>query len=257
MSKRVETFAIDGPPRLVVRIPAGDVRIVEGESGRVVVRCRAPEQYLSRLSIEGSGNTVSIGWQGGFGRGPSVDVEIAVGAPPDVRARFGSADLQVQTPAAAVEAVGASGDVKARTVAGNLTVHLASGDLEVEAVDGAVEAVAASGDVRLARVAGRAQVKTASGDVLLGEVSGDCILHSASGDLLVSRFEGNRFESKSISGDLRLGLPPGRRYSLSLRSLSGDVGTDFPLAGGAGGAPASITATSISGSIRLTEAWPS
>jgi DUF4097 and DUF4098 domain-containing protein YvlB len=102
--------------------------------------------------------------------------------------------------------------------------------------------------------AGAVEVKVASGDVVLGTVGGDCTVRTASGRVKVSRFEGSRLEAKTISGDVLVGVPPGRRYSVALQTLSGEVGTDFPVSGEGEAAPARLTVTSISGDIRITAA---
>lgn len=255
MSERTERFEVAGSPRLVLRVPAGQARVVGGKPGEVVVRCRAGERDLARVVIEGGGDTVTVGLQGaGFGRGPSFDVEIAVGAAPEVRARFGSADLVLDTDVRSLEAAGASGDVTAGAVQGALSVRLASGDLAVELAEGRADVVTASGDIRLGRVAGVVDVKAASGDVALGVVGGDCTVRTASGRINVSRFDGGHFEAKTISGNVRVAVPSGRRYALSLQTLSGEVGTDFPVSEGVGGAPARIAVSSISGDIHVAAA---
>ena len=255
MSERMERFEIAGRPRLVLRIPAGEVRVVAGKSGEAVVRCRGDERHLSRVVIDRDGDTINVGPEGGaLGHWPSLDVEIAVGAAPDVRARFGSADVDLRTAVHSVEVGGASGDVVVGTVEGPLTVRLASGDLAAESVGGRVDVVTASGDVRVRQAGGPVEVKTASGDVTLGTVEGDCAARTASGRIAVARFGGGRFEAKTVSGSVRVGVPSGRRYSLSLQTLSGDMRTDFPVSGEAGGAPARIAVTSVSGDIRIAAA---
>jgi hypothetical protein len=252
MSEREERFEIAGPPRLVVRLPAGSVRLVAGRPGEVVVRCRGAERHLNRLRIEKEGEKVSIGpEEAGFGHWPSVDVEVAVGAPPEVRARFGSAELAAEIDIHSADVAGASGNVTAGVVAGTLTVRLASGDLEVGSVGGRAELATASGRVRLRRAGGPVEVKTASGDIILGEVAGDCAARTASGRVLVSRFDGSHLQAKTVSGDVRVGVPAGRRYALSLQTLSGDVSTEFPVSGEAAAAPARLVVTSVSGDIRI------
>jgi len=255
MSERTEIFQMAGVPRLVLRIPSGEARLLAGRPGEVVVHCRGDERHLGRLAIDRDGDTINIGPEGvGFGHWPALDLEIAVGRAPEVRARFGSADLAVRTGVRSLEVVGASGDVTVGTVEGPMTVRLASGDLEAESVGGRAEVVTASGRVRIRSVGGAAEVKAASGDVALGAVGGDCTVRTASGRVLVDRFEGSLFGAKSVSGDVRVGVPSGRRYSLSLQTLSGDVRTDFPVSGEGGTAPARIAITSVSGDIRIVAA---
>ena len=255
MSERTERFEIAGRPRLVLRVPTGEIRVVAGRPGEAVVRCRGGERHLSRIVIVREGDTINVGPEGGgLGHWPSLDVEVAVGAAPDVRARFGSTDVDLRTAVHSVEVGGASGDVQVGEVEDSLTVRLASGDLAAEAVGGRVDVVTASGDVRVRQAGGPVEVKTASGDIALGTVEGDCATRTASGQVAVAHFNGSRFEAKTMSGDVRIGVPSGRRYSLSLQTFSGDMRTDFPVSGEAGGAPSRIVVTSVSGDIRIAAA---
>lgn len=255
MSERRETFQMAGPARLVLRVPSGEVRLVAGPPGEVVVRCRGEERYLSRLAINRDGDTIDVGPEGsGFGHWSSLDVEIAVETAPAVRARFGSTDLTTRVGVSSLEVAGASGDVTVESIEGAMTVRLASGDLEVESVGGRADVVTASGRVRIKEVGGAADVKAASGDVLLGSVAGDATVRTASGRVTLSRFGGSRCEAKTVSGDVRVGVPSGRRYALALRTLSGDVRTDFPVSKEGAAAPARINVTSVSGDIRIIAA---
>lgn len=254
MSERVERFEIAGPARLVLRLPAGEVRLVSGREGEVVVRARASESDLDRLVITGRGDTVTVeAERSGWGRWATVDVEIAVGEAPEVRARLASGNLVLRTAVGEVDVSSASGGVEAGIVERRLTARLASGDLDATAA-GSLDVVSASGDIRLDKVLGSAQVKTASGDVILGTVAGDLSVRTASGEVAVSRLEGGRLDAKTVSGDVRVGVPAGRRYAVSLQSLSGEVRTEFPVSGESAGAPARLQVATISGDIRITAA---
>ena len=254
MSERTERFEITGTPRLSVRLPAGEVRVLAGPAGQVTVRARGAESDLSRLVITGQGDSVMVeAERSGWSRWAALDVEVAVGRAPDIRARLASCHLVLDTTVRAVDVTTASGNVQAGVVEGRLVARLASGDVAAASA-GSLDVVSASGDVRVPRVLGEAAVKTASGDVTLGTVAGDLAARTASGDIVVSRLEGSRLDAKTVSGDVRVGVPAGRRYTVSLQSLSGDVRTDFPVSGEAGGAPARLQVTTISGDIRLTGA---
>ena len=254
MSERMERFEIAGPPRLMVRLPAGELRVVAGAPGEVVVRARGGEPDIARLSITCRGDTVEVEAERfGWGRWATANVEIAVGAAPEVRARLASGGLVLATAVREVDLSSASGDAAAGVVEGRLLARLASGDLVAEAV-GSLDVVSASGDVRVGKVRGEGAVKTASGDVGLGAVAGDLTVRTASGDVRVGRWDGGRLDAKTVSGTVRLGVPAGRRYAVSLQSLSGAVSTDFPVSDGAEGVTARLQVTTISGDIRITGA---
>ena len=252
MNERTERFEVAGTPRLSLRLPAGEVRVVAGPAGEVTVRARGAESDLGRLIITGRGDAVAVeAERSGWGRWAAVDIEVAVGAAPEVRARLASSGLVLDTPVREVDVTAASGDLLAGAVEGRLVARLASGDLAAAAA-GSLDVVSASGDVRVPEVHGEAAVKTASGDVSLGMVAGDLTVRTASGDVTVARFDGTRLDAKTVSGDVRIGVPAGRRYTVSLQSLSGSVRTDFPVSGEGDGAPARLQATAVSGDIRIT-----
>jgi DUF4097 and DUF4098 domain-containing protein YvlB len=254
MSERKERFEIAGTPRLSVRLPAGEVRVMAGPAGQVTVRARGAESDLSRLVITAQGDRVTVeAERSGWGRWAAVDIEVVVGVAPEVRARLASCGLALDTTVREVDVTTASGNVQAGVVEGRLVARLASGDLAAAAA-GSLDVVSASGDVRVPRVLGEAVVKTASGDVALGTVAGDLTVRTASGDIVVSRLEGSRLDARAVSGDVRVGVPAGRRYAVSLQSLSGDVRTDFPVSGEGSGAPARLQVTTVSGDIRITGA---
>jgi DUF4097 and DUF4098 domain-containing protein YvlB len=254
MNERTERFEVSGTPRLVLRLPAGEIRVVPGNPGEVVVRARAGESELSRLTISAQSGTVTVeAERAGWGRWAAVDVEIAAGAPPEVRARLASGGLRLRTAVAEVDVSTASGGVEAATVAGRLTARLASGDLRAEEA-GSLDVASASGDVCVSRVNGDAAVKAASGDITLGTVAGEAKVRTASGDIAIARLEGSRLDGKTVSGDLRVGVPGGRRYTVSLQSLSGRVRTEFPVSHERAATPARLQATSVSGDITISAA---
>ena len=81
---------------------------------------------------------------------------------------------------------------------------------------------------------GSVEANTASGAVHVSHVHGDVTAKSASGDLVVDRWTGGAFSGKTVSGDIRLGVPKGTRADMNVRSLSGDIhmpsgsGSDVP-----------------------------
>ena len=69
----------------------------------------------------------------------------------------------------------------------------------------------------------RADLSTASGDVTVGECAG--IVHCAtlSGNVRVEKVTAPSVKVKSMSGGVRLGIPPRTRLELDAESLSGKV----------------------------------
>ena len=88
-----------------------------------------------------------------------------------------------------------------------------------------------SSDLLLRDVAGRIEVNLKSGDMKLLNVSGPVVAHTISGDILV-KFQSAPTEPSAIStvsGDVDVTLPASTKASFSMRSVSGEIYTDFDL----------------------------
>ena len=98
---------------------------------------------------------------------------------------------------------------------------------------GVITVSAASGDVDVHVVRGRAQVRTAAGDVN------------------VRRLDGSHFEGKSLSGDVRIGIPAGRTVDVDVQTMSGDVRNELPAGSGSGafGDRCTVRVKSLSGDV--------
>src|SRR5690606_24192751 len=90
-------------------------------------------------------------------------------------------------------------------------------------VDDALTIRSASGDVRAQEVGGALSVTTASGDVRVERVEGPMSVSSASGDVSLGVYAGDDLEMATMSGDLDVGLLPGRVVKLRANTLSGSV----------------------------------
>lgn len=253
---RHHRFTISGPPRVAVRLPLGQLRVVAGEMADTVdVDLDGRESSVARFIVEQRGGTVHIEpersqrmrWTG---------VDIVVRVPPGtaLHSRLTAGDLDVRVDLAELVVETASGDVVASDVSGDVEIRSASGDIRLGAVGGRLSVTAASGDVRLGS-ATSAEIKTASGNVLIGGIVERGSVRTASGDITVERLSGAAFDAKSLAGDVLVGVVAGRRYDVGFSSLSGDIRTDFPVQGGeATGAPGRIDITTVSGDIRITAA---
>lgn len=257
MTRRVERFEITGTPRIFLRLPAGAARVVAGEDGVVEVRMSGREATLERFLVEERGGRIVIEPEGGrLGRWAGVDVEICLGTGAEIHTRLASGDVTVNTEIASLVVESGSGDVAAGAVSGDVKIKTASGDIKVDSVGGRLEIIAASGDVRVGSISEDVVAKTASGDIDIGEVAGSIVAHSASGDIEVGRFMGDLFQAKTLSGDVRLGLTAGRSFAVEFQSLSGDIHTGFPVAGGGSstGTTARLSVTTMSGDIVVRDA---
>jgi len=245
------SFPIEGTPKISLRLPAGEARIVEGEAGTVIVQLQGKSSTVDRFVVEARGDEIVIEPErGGGGRWTSVDVTIRCGAPPDARARLAAADFRADRSLASAHIESASGDVDLQDVSGDATVRSASGDIRLRAVGGDLEVASASGDLRAESVDGLSTLKTMSGDVYIADAGGEVTAKSVSGEISVPRFHGSWFDAKTMSGDVTIGVVPGRKFEVSFQTLSGDVRTDFPVGQGEG-ASARLAVKTVSGDINV------
>jgi DUF4097 and DUF4098 domain-containing protein YvlB len=110
-----------------------------------------------------------------------------------------------------------------------LSVHLASGDVQLRDVGGEIEIRTMSGDVDAWDGSGVVHIHTVSGDATLRAAHlTELSIQTVSGDSLVegSLAEGGRYQVRSVSGDLRLGLEEGQACTVAMISLSGDLVCD-------------------------------
>ncbi len=250
-SDRHEEFTVGESPRIEINFPSGDVRLVPGEPGTITVGVDSGD--ADRMTILQRGDTVVVtaekarrSFRGSF------DVTATVPPGTDADIRLASADLVVDVELRGLRASLASGDVRVRDVTGDAVIKTASGDIRLGTVGGRLQVASASGELS-ADGCNDLQVSSASGDVAVRTIGGRAEVRTASGDVAVRNFTGTDFEGKSLSGDVRLGIPPGRAVKVDVHTVSGDVRNEFPVnsSGSASepGQPCSVRIKSLSGDV--------
>ena len=265
MSERVERFEISGMPVIHARVPSGRLQFVEGTEGEVVVTLRGSESALARYRVEQTGDLIEISPEAGKHFSISgVRIAVEVGRPPEVKARLASCDLSATCEIADLHVDTASGDVRAERVSGDAAIRSASGDTRIASVGGRLKVSAASGDVFAGVIEGGADLKTASGDVKIKTAGGGIKAKCASGDVSVRSLATGDFDAKTLSGDVFVGIPPGRTLEVDLDTVSGKVRTSFSVDKGsdqptedstpADGGVARVKVRAVSGDVRLGRA---
>ena len=130
-------------------------------------------------------------------------------------------DVEVRDVDSAISIQGLEGEIDVKTV---------SGKTRLSDLTGRVHATSVSGDVTCERISGPLAVESVSGDVSLAEsdlptvtgssVSGDLVLQTALGE--------GPYTFKTVSGDVKLILPPEAGCRLELHSMSGRIKTPLP-----------------------------
>lgn len=251
-ARRVERLEVDGRVRVELNLPSGEAVFLPGEPGavEVVVEGRQADEFV----VERVGGRVLLrtpeGWRS---RWDSFAVTVRMPAGCGLQVHAASTDVRVGVDLGSLDAEVASGDLRVENVEGGVGVRAASGDVEIGAVGGDAAVNTASGDIRLGEARGRAALNSASGDVRLGVALGALSASTQSGNLDVGRYEGGDLDCRSTSGDVRIGLPPGRDLEVEIDTVSGDIGSDFSAEVGEG-ATARLRVKTISGDISLVRA---
>jgi DUF4097 and DUF4098 domain-containing protein YvlB len=160
-------------------------------------------------------------------------------------ANGGSSGLQVRCPAGSDVVVGtisgtvtlrgALGTVRVTTVSGHVVVESAE-ELDVRSISGNIEVDRCPGRSRLqtksghavCRCSGDAQVSTLSGRIQLEEAMGRVRAQTVSGSVDVGMTAKNDVSVQTISGSVRVEVPPDVHPSARLRSIAGRPRNECP-----------------------------
>jgi len=229
MSVSIEkTFSVSSPARLSVNNMRGSVEIHPGEEGVLLVTAvkkeHSGDEKRTEIEIlqEADGTVKAAtrfpdgAWNWLFGSQP-CEVDYVVQAPRQCSLKLNGVSSTVLAEGfeGAVSVNSVSGEITLRNLTGAIRIHTVSGDADGESLTGSLD------------------LDTVSGDVTVKESSLSTInANSVSGDIQVRTplVEGP-FRFKSVSGDVRLSVPPETRCTAELHSLSGDLVSAFPITG--------------------------
>lgn len=249
---RRESFEVEERVRVELNLPSGEAAFLPGESGvvEVSVKGRQADEFV----VESDGSRISLRTpESSRSRWDSFAVAVRMPAGCGLQVRAASADVTSEVDLGSLNVDVASGHLGVGNVEGDAAVRSASGNVEIGAVGGDATVNTASGDIKLREAKGRTVLNNASGDVRLKSALDALSVSTQSGDLDIGRYEGEDLECNSTSGDVRIGLPPGRNLEVDLDTVSGDIRSDFPPEDG-GGATARLRVKTISGDIALVRA---
>jgi DUF4097 and DUF4098 domain-containing protein YvlB len=211
-------FSVEGSPVVRLTIRSGRVNVEQGEAGVVRLRVDSSNprfeihQRLDTVEASGGGRTYAT-----------------VSVPPlaEVEIESSSGDIAVNTTLARLDASTASGNIDFQTTE-RLRAKTASGRIRGDLVDGDAQCVTASGSIKISRLMDRAELSTASGDVRIGECAGPVQCATLSGTVRIEQMTGPTAKFKSMSGDVKVGIPPRTRVELDAESMSGKVSLPEP-----------------------------
>jgi DUF4097 and DUF4098 domain-containing protein YvlB len=241
------------PLLLDVSVPAGDVDVATVDGDESVVVLDGDRKLLEHVQVVHDGQRLAVAFRG---RKP-FGISLAFGS-----FAFGSEGIRVRATVphgAAVAVATASADTVLEGRLRELEVKTASGDVrlrgEVE-TDATIRTV--SGDARLERVGGDLTMQSVSGDLRAGWVDGSVEAKSVSGDVRVESLREGHATFTSVSGDVEIGIARGSLLDVDAGSVSGDLGSEVPLASepsdDAGGPTVVLRGRTVSGDVRVFRA---
>jgi hypothetical protein len=263
-------FQTPGALDLDVRLASGSIEIDSVDTHEteveLVARNDAARELLELVQIElkerhdGHQLTVAEPERRGFGlfsRGP--EWKLRVQCPQRTRAdiRTRSADVSTHGLLAGLELKSASGDAEIDRVDGPIRIQSASGDVELDVAGGSLEVSTASGDLEVGRALGSVRAQLVSGDVHIREAHAHLESRTVSGDQRVEAIAAGPVSLQSVSGDLSVGVVPGRTLWMDVHSISGDTTSELEVSGDAPSGSADVLelrAKSVSGDIHITRA---
>jgi len=244
MSETIErTFPVTSPANLNLRNIRGSVEIRPAEDG--IIRVTATKDTgtgdASRTLIEfsqASDGTVEVStrfpdgaWSWLIGSFP-CRVDYVVQAPPQC-------SLKIHGVSSRISAAGFEGQFSFESVSGEMDLRSLSGPVRVNTVSGEMELADLTGDLHLTTVSGKVIGKRISGPVKLNTVSGAVAMQESSlasvdattvsgGMVYQTGFGAGPYRFNSVSGDVKLVVPPDSRCSAEMHAVSGHLSTQLP-----------------------------
>lgn len=219
--RRDEQFEVGERANLDVDVATGSLQVRVGDSS--MIKVSVDSAGADEMEISQIGDTVSVRESSRWlsrSRSARVVVEVPIRA--DIAIRGASLDITLSGTLGGVRCRTASGDIQIEHV-DRLEMSSASGGVRVRTVDGDAHINTASGDVFADSVDGRLTVQTASGDLVIIAANAGLDVGTASGDVRVDRCGGSDINVKTVSGNIRLGLPAGIRVDPDISTMSGKV----------------------------------
>lgn len=260
------TFPTPEPIAVTVEVAAGSLRVVASDRTDTVVEVRprneasaADVQAAAETRVDFTGGRLSVKGRGpkswlrsmiGPGPGPAIDVDIELprGSSLEVTSwtsvtcdgRLGDVDIRSSLGDLRLEA---TGDLRAKTSMGDITVGRATGSADLDtsagavrvgAVDGPAVVKSSSGDLSVGDVGGDLRAKTAMGDIAVERALASVDAKTAAGSIRVDEAVRGRVELATSYGDITVGVSEGTAAWLDVSSTSGPVRSELDTSEGPG-----------------------
>lgn len=166
-------------------------------------------------------------------------LKVKVDGPPWTKKRRAKVDFTIEMPKGiAAEISSASGEISVSNLAGGCRLNTASGEIGISGCQGENSLSSASGDIEASGCNDASlKINTASGDIVVSGCSGSLSFQTVSGDAGIA-LSGN-IQGQTVSGDID--IKAGKPGEIKIRSTSGDVQFQGPLAEGSSASIATVS----------------
>lgn len=230
------TFDTDGPIRVTLRVPYGDVTLETSDAptASVVLTTRNSSAFTPHddtVTFRDGHLRIEVERPQGIlakltgGEGPDVRVTLPHDSRVDAECTFG--DLRLDGRYASTDLRGSSGDVDAGTLTGECDVTLSNGDIRIDTVDGRATLKTSNGDIKVRRIAGEVRATTANGDIHVDWLAGELGATTSAGDIKVDAARLGSIAASTRFGDLRFGVVPGTAVWADAHAGTGDVRSEL------------------------------
>jgi hypothetical protein len=247
--RRDEQFTVEQHVVVDVELPSGSILVRSGVVGTVTVSIESSAPDFVDIGQLGDNISVRAGRRS---RSARIVVDAPTGS--DVNVKGASVEVATRGALGALRVRSASGDIAAEGLV-RAEVSLASGDARFELVRNDASFNSTSGDVVVRSIGGRLAATLTSGDLHIGDLAGDVEVQSASGDVTIRRCDGASLNIRTLSGDIRVGLPAGIRVDPEISTMSGRVSLPEPAESRpdatAERRPVKVRLRTVSGDIRI------
>jgi hypothetical protein len=259
---RKNTFSVGSSPAVEVDVGSGNVDLVLGTAGQIVVvaELQKPESVEYEVSQDGDSITVDAKTR----RGSKADVTLTVPENTSFTLSTGSGSVEVPAMQASGQVNSGSGLVSLGKIRGDVGVNTGSGHITLSGVSGSFNMNTGSGNIMLSDSTGSFSLNSGSGKVDVLESKGTFELSSGSGEI---EFQGelaqggdNRLSSGSGAVTAELMGSPSVELDLEIENR-GKIRVDLPvtvreqseyqLIGTVGDGEASLTVRTGSGNITI------
>ena len=250
-----ERFPTPSPITLRLRNHAGSVEVVASESTETTVDITSRTDDAAVVEMSGDGRTLTIEPRQRRLHRHAIDMVVHLPVGSDLRIQAAAAQIRVRGAVGEVEVDNAAGRVHIDEAQGAVHVGSASGSAKVGRAGGPLSFRSASGSLEVDRVGGACTARSASGSVTIGVADDDVAAHSVSGSVVVREAHRGTVDVGSTSGRVAVGVRRGTLAWLDVSSVSGRTSSNLASedpAAVADGAPLTVRARSVSGSVDVT-----